>query len=191
MNLPFHILAPMLAAAALALSPLAVRAQGIPVIDIANLIQTIQQVINELTQIDNQVQQIEQLDRQVGAITGARNLGSVFDAPALHNYVPASAYQVLEVTSFAVLPNGTQKLMQYLVTPQVFGMTFPGALTLAGNVGTYAGPAGTGAGCPSGCPAPGLSSLSLLGAIGSGSWFEVGALISFSATTAGRCRRTR
>src|SRR5438270_11111138 len=95
MNLPFHILAPMLAAAALALSPVAVRAQGIPVIDIANLIQTIQQVINELTQIDNQVQQIEQLNRQVGAITGARNLGSVFDAPALHNYVPASAYQVL------------------------------------------------------------------------------------------------
>jgi hypothetical protein len=29
--------------------------------------------------------------------------------------------------------------MQYLVTPQVFGLNFPSALTLAGNVGTFAG----------------------------------------------------
>src|SRR5882672_8262569 len=50
-----------------------------------------------------------------------------------------TAFQVLEVTAFAVLPNGTQKLMQYLVTPQVFGLTFPSALTLAGTVGTYVG----------------------------------------------------
>jgi hypothetical protein len=50
-----------------------------------------------------------------------------------------TAFQVLEVTAFAVLPNGTQKLMQYLVTPQVFGLNFPSALTLAGNVGTYVG----------------------------------------------------
>src|SRR5882762_6422670 len=39
-----------------------------------------------------------------------------------------TAFQVLEVTAFAVLPNGTQKLMQYLVTPQVFGLNFPSAL---------------------------------------------------------------
>src|SRR6267142_1259651 len=59
--------------------------------------------------------------------------------PSLTQVPSSSAYQVLEVTSFAVLPNGTQKLMQYLVTPQVYGMNFPGALTLAGSVGTYAG----------------------------------------------------
>jgi hypothetical protein len=59
--------------------------------------------------------------------------------PSLTQVASSSAYQVLEVTSFAVLPNGTQKLMQYLVTPQVYGMDFPGALTLAGSVGTYAG----------------------------------------------------
>jgi len=59
--------------------------------------------------------------------------------PSLTQLPSSSAYQVLEVTSFAVLPNGTQKLMQYLVTPQVYGMNFPGALTLAGSVGTYAG----------------------------------------------------
>ena len=59
--------------------------------------------------------------------------------PSLTQVPSPTAYQVLEVTSFAVLPNGTQKLMQYLVTPQVYGMNFPGALTLAGSVGTYAG----------------------------------------------------
>ena len=37
------------------------RAQGIPVIDIANLIQTILQVLNDVTEISNQVQQITQL----------------------------------------------------------------------------------------------------------------------------------
>jgi hypothetical protein len=59
--------------------------------------------------------------------------------PSLTQVPSSSAYQVLEVTSLAVLPNGTQKLMQYLVTPQVFGMSFPSALTLAGSVGTYVG----------------------------------------------------
>lgn len=59
--------------------------------------------------------------------------------PSLTQVPSSTAYQVLEVTSFAVLPNGTQKLMQYLVTPQVFGMNFPSALTLAGTVGNYVG----------------------------------------------------
>jgi hypothetical protein len=54
---------------------------------------------------------------------------------------PASstANQVFEITAFAVLPNGTEKLMQYLVAPQTYNMSFPSALTLAGSVGTFAG----------------------------------------------------
>jgi hypothetical protein len=59
--------------------------------------------------------------------------------PSLTQIASSTAYQVLEITTLAVLPNGTEKLMQYLVTPQVFGMNFPSALTLAGTVGTYAG----------------------------------------------------
>lgn len=59
--------------------------------------------------------------------------------PSLTQVASSTAYQVLEVTSFAVLPNGTEKLMQYVVTPQVYGMNFPSALTLAGTVGAYAG----------------------------------------------------
>ena len=71
------------------------HSQGIPVIDIANLIQTIQQVLNDVTKIENQVQQITQLQNQLSSITGARNLGNVFNSPTLQNYVPAEAYTVV------------------------------------------------------------------------------------------------
>jgi Tfp pilus assembly protein PilX len=51
----------------------------------------------------------------------------------------STANQALEVTALAVLPNGSEKLMQYLVAPQTFNMNFPSALTLGGTVGTFAG----------------------------------------------------
>ncbi len=59
--------------------------------------------------------------------------------PSLSVVSSPSAYQVLEITALAVLPNGTEKLSQYLVTPKVFGMNFNSALTLAGNVATFLG----------------------------------------------------
>ena len=68
------------------------NAQGIPVIDSANLVQTIQQVLNDITSIQNQVQQISQLQTQLNSINGIRNLGQVFNNAALQNYVPAEAY---------------------------------------------------------------------------------------------------
>jgi hypothetical protein len=46
---------------------------------------------------------------------------------------PASAFQVFEVTSLAVLPNGSQKLLQYVVTPATLNLKFPSALTLNTN----------------------------------------------------------
>lgn len=42
--------------------------------------------------------------------------------------------QVLEITSFAVLPNGSQKLLQYLVAPINLDLSFSAALTLDGTV---------------------------------------------------------
>ena len=71
------------------------HAQGIPVIDIANLIQTIQQVMNDITKIENQVEQIRQLQSQVASINGVRNLGNVFNNAGLNNYVPANAFTVV------------------------------------------------------------------------------------------------
>ena len=78
-----------------------VHAQGIPVIDIANLVQTIQQVINDITKIENQVEQIEQLRDQLTSITGARGLGAVLNNPALQNYVPANAFALVNNVDLA------------------------------------------------------------------------------------------
>jgi hypothetical protein len=43
---------------------------------------------------------------------------------------PPTAFQVFEVTSLAVRPNGSQKLLQYVVTPATLNLQFPSALTL-------------------------------------------------------------
>lgn len=64
-----------LATTLMVFSPGRVNAQGIPVIDAANLIQTIQQVMNDITAINNQVQQISHLQSQVNSTTGTRHLG--------------------------------------------------------------------------------------------------------------------
>jgi len=46
---------------------------------------------------------------------------------------PAGAREVLEITSLAVLPDGSQKIVQYLVAPVPLNLNFPAALTLDGN----------------------------------------------------------
>jgi type IV secretion system protein VirB5 len=71
------------------------RAQGIPVIDVANLVQSLEQVLDDATAIENQVQQIRQMENQLKSINGLRNLGQVFNNPLLHNYVPSDAYTVV------------------------------------------------------------------------------------------------
>ena len=89
----------VVAAALIAVSAGNVRAQGIPVIDIANLVQTILQVLNDVTKINNQVQQITTLQSQLDSINGARNLGNIFNNPTLKNYVPSEAYTYLNAVN--------------------------------------------------------------------------------------------
>ncbi len=76
-------------------------ASGIPVIDVANLIQTVQQVMDDITQINNQVQQIAQLQAQLNSMNGARNLGNVFNSSTLMNYVPARSFQKFNAVSLS------------------------------------------------------------------------------------------
>ena len=71
------------------------HAAGIPVIDVANLVQTVQQVMNDITEINNQIQQITQLQAQLTSINGVRNLGNVYNSTELMNYIPAKAFQQL------------------------------------------------------------------------------------------------
>lgn len=103
MHTAYRIAAALLVAASVG----QVRAQGIPVIDVANLVQTIQQVINDITKINNQVQQITQLQDQLSSINGIRNLGNVFNSPLLKNYVPAEAYTALNAVDTSGYPGLT------------------------------------------------------------------------------------
>lgn len=75
------------------------QAQGIPVIDVANLVQTIMQVLNDVTEIANQVEQIRALQSQLESINGMRNLGNVFDSDALKNYIPANAFNLVNAVN--------------------------------------------------------------------------------------------
>ena len=68
---------------------------------------------------------------------------SIVVPPAVGNVpgpvLPSTQKQIYEITALAVLPNGSQKLLQYVVTPVNFGLNFQGALTLGGQVGNFQG----------------------------------------------------
>lgn len=83
------------------LASLGTQAQGIPVIDAANLAQTIQQVVHAISQIDNQVRQITQLQQQIDGLSGTRSLGRILNSPLLRNYVPSEAFTVLNAVDAA------------------------------------------------------------------------------------------
>ena len=85
----------LFSAAAITVASAACPAQGIPVIDAANLVQTVQQVVNDITKINNQVQQITQLQSQLASMNGIRGLGTILDNPLLRNYVPSQAYTLV------------------------------------------------------------------------------------------------
>lgn len=50
---------------------------------------------------------------------------------------PSTAVQALEITAFAQLPNGSKKMLQYLVAPVITNLTFPAALTVDGYSNAY------------------------------------------------------
>jgi hypothetical protein len=55
-----------------------------------------------------------------------------YDGARLSNN-PGVGPQALELTALAVLPNGSQRLLQYLVAPLPLNLSLPAALTLDGN----------------------------------------------------------
>jgi type IV secretion system protein VirB5 len=62
---------------------------GIPVIDAANLVQSVLQAISWIQQLQQMQQQITQADQQINAITGSRNMASLFNSLALAGVVPS------------------------------------------------------------------------------------------------------
>lgn len=61
-----------------------------------------------------------------------------------HLYADAvpGGVQALEITSLAAMPNGSQRILQYVVAPITLGLSFPAALTLDGNGVNYTGSTG-------------------------------------------------
>lgn len=78
------------------------------------------------------------LNLDVAPFDGTKSLATpvFYDGTQLN--VSNTGEQVLEITSLAVLPNGSQKLLQYLVAPTNLTLSFPSALTLLS--GPYPGP---------------------------------------------------
>lgn len=86
---------------------------GIPVIDVANLTQAIQEVLSSITQIQNQIEQIQQLTTQVSqfntqinqlqqnlqSINGVRGLVDVAQNPLLRDYIPTDVLPVIQAIS--------------------------------------------------------------------------------------------
>src|SRR5216684_3359110 len=53
---------------------------------------------------------------------------------------PPTAKQAYEITALAILPNGAQKTVQYVVAAKTFNLSFPSALTLSGKNVAFSGP---------------------------------------------------
>ncbi|CAH0356074.1 P-type DNA transfer protein VirB5 [Aquabacterium sp. CECT 9606] len=68
---------------------------GIPVIDAANLAQSIQQVIAWANQYQQMVQQYQQLNQQYNSLVGSRGLGDIMNNQLLQNVVPTDVTTLL------------------------------------------------------------------------------------------------
>ena len=99
---------------------------GIPVIDVAGLVQAVLQVLESITQVTNQYEQIrgqyEQivgLGKQIDSISNARSLGDVLNNPMLQNYVPREATTLvrgLETGGYASLSGAARGLRDAQMT---------------------------------------------------------------------------
>jgi hypothetical protein len=66
--------------------------------------------------------------------------GNPWPSLIVNSSPPSTASQALEVTALAALPNGSQKILQYLVAPVTVNLSFPAALTLDGYSDSFSGP---------------------------------------------------
>lgn len=99
---------------------------GIPVIDVAGLVQAVMEVLSSITQVTNQyeqlvgqAQQIEGLGKQLESISNARSLGDVLNNPVLQNYVPRDATNMvrsLETGGYSTLSGAARGLRDSQMT---------------------------------------------------------------------------
>lgn len=92
-----------------------VSAGGMPVIDVANLMQALQQYLQLSAQLQQLKQEYAQQVQQYQSITGSRNLGVLFNSSAeqqMRLYAPASWQQALQVLERGGLPGNAADVAQ-------------------------------------------------------------------------------
>ncbi len=123
------------------------RAQGIPVIDAANLANSIQQVqawskqaqdmVNQLNQLK---QQFHQLQTMTSKLDGNRNLGTILNDPAIRNQLPP---EMRDATQLLMNPaalatsqaNINQMLSAFGIRPDSSGTANPAGQAAADTLG--------------------------------------------------------
>jgi type IV secretion system protein VirB5 len=80
--------------AALPVAP--AQGQGMPVIDVANLRQAVQNVLDDVDRYEQLAQTVAQLRATYAALTGMRNLAAAMNNPLLQNYLPPASYTLLD-----------------------------------------------------------------------------------------------
>lgn len=118
------------------------EATGIPVIDIANLAQDMQQFIQLTAQLRQLEQQLTQAQQQYQSLTGSRGMGGLFNSPLeqqMRNYAPGSWQQSLSVLQQGGNPGNAAdvaRAAQAFVQNQ--GITQSGAQAFPGRSGNNA-----------------------------------------------------
>ncbi|QIT20024.1 P-type DNA transfer protein VirB5 [Acinetobacter pittii] len=88
---------------------------GIPVVDAGSIAQALIQVQQLTDQIKNQIAQINTMQNQLKATTGSRNLGELFNNPALRNYLPtdyANLYDAVKSGNAGKIGSAMQNLQK-------------------------------------------------------------------------------
>lgn len=109
-----------------ALMPTTSQAQGIPVIDVASIVNEITSILNEVQQLEtmqNQlttgISQLQQQEQQYASLTGVRGFSSLLNSPAFQQnraYIPLNWQQTLQLTQggssgqYSSLSGATQAL---------------------------------------------------------------------------------
>lgn len=125
------------------------RASGMPVIDVANLMQAVQQYMQLSAQLQQLQQQLAQAQQQYGSITGSRGMGGLFNSgieQQMRQYAPGTWQQSLAVLQQGGLPGSAadvqraaQSFAQSQGIAQAGTQVFPGS---PANAQAYSASAG-------------------------------------------------
>lgn len=101
---------------------------GVPVIDVANLLQAVMDVANAIEQLaemkaqyDQLVKQLDQAKKQYDSLTGIRNLGDALNNPMFQHYLPKEATNAIKLVNGGGYKNLTASAKALRDAAKVYG----------------------------------------------------------------------